>query len=274
MCSNYEPVTDDARLLAAFGVTLPEGTDPAPHSSAGVLAPFIVRARPKSPDSLGEAKFGVFGLLPDFAKDVDFAKHTYNCRTETMKVKPAFKDSWWRGRRCVIPVKRISEWCYETPTGRPEMWGIDRVDEEPMGLAGLWSPWVSPSGERVLSFCMLTINADGHEVFGHMNHPDHEKRMPVILPITAQEPWLYGSVKDAERFLVRFPADQLRAAPLEGAARPLKEPPGWADVPDMFADEWRAAAIDQPRKKTAKDRPAMPPKPPELPGPMNGDLFG
>jgi putative SOS response-associated peptidase YedK len=274
MCSNYEPVTDNDRLLAAFGVTLPAGTDPAPHSSAGVLAPFIVRARPKSPDSLGEAKFGVFGLLPDFAKDVDFAKHTYLCRVESMKVKPAFKDSWWRGRRCVIPVKRISEWCYETPTRRPEMWGIDRVDEEPMGLAGLWSPWVSPTGERVLSFCMLTINADGHEVFGHMDHPDHEKRMPVILPITAQEPWLYGSVKDAERFLVRFPANQLRAAPLEGTARPLKEPPGWADVPDMFADEWRAAAVEQPRKKSAKDRPAMPPKPPELPGHTNGDLFG
>jgi len=273
MCSNYEPVTDAARLLASFGVTLPEGADPAPHSSAGILAPFIVRARPKSPDSLGEARFGIFGLLPEFAKDVDFARHTYNCRTETMKEKPAFKDSWWRGRRCVIPVKRISEWCYLTESGQPQMWGIDRADDEPMGLAGLWSPWVSPSGERLLSFCMLTINADGHEVFGRMNHPDHEKRMPVILPIRAQEPWLYGSISDSERFLVRFPADQLRAAPLEPTVRPLKEPSSWDAAPDMFADEWHARAAELPRSK-AKARPAMPPKPPDQPGPTTGDLFG
>lgn len=274
MCSNYQPVTDAARLLASFGVTLPEGADPAPHSSAGVLSPFIVRARPKSPDSLGEVKLGLFGLLPDFAKDMDVARHTYNCRTETMKVKPAFKDSWWRGRRCVIPVKRISEWCYETANGQPQKWGIDRLDDEPMGLAGLWSPWVGPSGERVLSFCMLTIHADGHEVFGRMNHPDHEKRMPVILPIRVQEPWLYGSVNDAQRFLVRFPADQLRAAPLGGAARPMKEPSSWNAVSDMFADEWRETAAELPRKKAAKARPALPPAPPELPGPTTGDLFG
>lgn len=274
MCSNYEPVTDNDRLLAAFGVTLPDDADPAPHSSAGILSPFIVRARPKSPDSLGDAKFGIFGLLPDFATSIEFSKHTYNCRTETMKDKPAFKDSWWRGRRCVVPVKRISEWYYLTESGRPQMWGIERADDEPMGLAGLWSPWVSPSGERILSFCMLTINADGHEVFGRMNHPDHEKRMPVILPIRAQERWLYGSMSDAERLLVRYPADQLRAAPLKSTARPPKEPSSWDAAPDMFEDEWRATAAELPRKKPLRARTAPSPRPPEQPGPTTGDLFG
>ena len=272
MCSNYEPVTDNARLLAAFGVTLPAGIDPAPYSSAGVMAPFIMRAEPKSPDALGDVEFGILGLLPNFATTVEFAEHTYNCRAETMKSKPAFRGSWWAGQRCVIPSKSISEWCYET--GTAEMYAISRADDEPMGLAGLWNEWTSPAGEKLMSFCMLTINANGHGVFQRMNRPGVEKRMPVILPASKQETWLYGSMRDAERLLVRFPAEDLKTVLIERSVRPIKEPPGWAEMEDMFEDEWRVVAAELPRKKPAKSRPAMPPKPREQPGPMTGDLFG
>lgn len=273
VCSNYEAVTDNAKLLAAFGVTLPAGAEAAAHPSAGALAPFIVRAKVRKPGVLGDAKLGVLGLLPSFAADVEFSQHTYNCRTETMRQKAAFKDSWWAGRRCVIPVQRIAEWCYETEDGHPELWGVSLADAEPMGLAGIWNEWTSPQGEKLLSFSMLTINADGHAVFGHLNHPDHEKRMPVILPVAAQEIWLYGSIKAADQLLVRFPADELHAAALESVARPLREPPSWVNEPDMFQEEWRATAAEAPRKRTPK-RAAPPPPPPEHPGPLNRDLFG
>lgn len=273
MCSNYEPVTDNDRLLASFGVTLPEDAEPAPHCSAGVMAPFIVGSEVKSPDALGDAKFGLLGLLPHFATDISFGRHTYNCRTETMKSKPAFRGSWWAGRRCVIPVQRISEWNYES--GRPQMWQIERADEEPMGLAGLWSEWTSPAGETLLSFCMLTINADGHEVFGRLNAPDHEKRMPVILPISAQELWLYGSLKDAERLLVRYPAEQLQATPREPSAPARREPKSWQAGPDLFPPEWHAGAVEEPPRRAGRTPKAPPPRPrpPEVPGPTTGDLF-
>ncbi|MCE4557981.1 SOS response-associated peptidase [Roseateles cellulosilyticus] len=272
MCSNYEPVTDNARLLASFGVTLPERSDAAPYCSAGILAPFIVRSEVKSPDAIGEARLGLLGLLPSFATDIGFGRQTYHCNSETMKSKPAFRQSWWAERRCVIPVMAISEWCYES--GRPEMWQIQRADGEPMGLAGLWSEWTSPTNEKVLSFTMLTINADGHEVFGRLNAPDHDKRMSVILPISAQELWLYGSLKDAERLLARYPADQLLAAPRESSASaPVRrEPKSWRAVPDMFAPEWHAIAAEQPPKRAGRVH-RMPPRPPELPGPTTGELF-
>ncbi len=272
MCSNYEPITDNARLLAAFGVTLPAGVDPAPYSSAGVMAPFIVRAEPKAPEALGDVEFGVLGLLPHFATSVEFAAHTYNCRAETMKSKPAFRESWWAGRRCVIPVKVVNEWCYETKPA--DMYAVGLADGEAMGLAGLWNEWTSPQGEKLMSFCMLTINADGHGVFQRMNSPEHEKRMPVILPPSKQELWLYGSMKDAERLLVRFPAEDLLAVPIERSTRPVKEPSGWAEMDDMFEEEWRVTAAELPRKKPAKAQRVIPPKPPELPGPTTGDLFG
>jgi putative SOS response-associated peptidase YedK len=273
VCSNYEPVTDTARLLAAFGVTLPAGAEFAPYTSAGVMSPFIVRSEAKVPDVLGEVKLGIHGLLPNFATSVEFAENTYNCRAETMKSKPAFRESWWAGRRCVIPVEKVSEWCHETE--RAEMYAVGLADGGPMGLAGLWYEWTGRDGEKVLSFCMLTINADGHAVFQRMNRPGDEKRMPVILPSGEQELWLYGSMAAAESLLVRFPAEDLQAVLIERAARPVKEPPGWAAMPDMFEDEWRVTAAELPKKKPAKaSRNAMPPPPPELPGPTTGDLFG
>jgi len=139
----------------------------------------------------------------------------------------------------------------------------------------LWSEWTSPEGEKLLSFSMLTINADGHEVFGGMDAPDHEKRTPVILPISSQELWLYGSLKDAERLLMRYPADQLPATPREPSPQARREPKSWQAVPDMFAPEWHAAAVEAPRRRTGRTPKVSPPlpRPPELPGPTTGALF-
>jgi hypothetical protein len=78
----------------------------------------------------------------------------------------------------------------------------------------------------------------------------------------------------AERLLVRFPAEELQAVMIERTARPLKEPPGWAEMPDMFEEEWRVTAAELPKKSAKPARKAAPPPPPELPGPMTGDLFG
>ncbi len=44
MCSNYEPVTLQDRLLANFGVLRPKGAEPPEFTFPGYLAPIIVRA--------------------------------------------------------------------------------------------------------------------------------------------------------------------------------------------------------------------------------------
>jgi putative SOS response-associated peptidase YedK len=45
----------------------------------------------------------------------------------------------------------------------------------------VWSCWKSPKGD-VLSYTMLTINADDHALMNHFHKPTDEKRMVVILP--------------------------------------------------------------------------------------------
>jgi len=142
-----------------------------------------------------------------------------------------------------------------------------------MGLAGLWSEWLSPSGEKVLSFSVLTIRADGHPVFSRMNGPDHDKRMPVILPSHVQEPWLYGSLKEAEPLLRHCPAEQLQAVFHASLTKARYAPKSWESMPDMFASEWHVLASAQPHKPLARAPRVVPPQPPDRASPTTGELF-
>lgn len=264
MRSLYEPVTDPTRLLATFGVALPPETELA--SDAATLAPFIVQAAAPSSDVLGDLHVGVFGLLPVAAQDASLAPQTRSCRVETMKSNATFRESWWAGRRCVVPVEALTEWCYAPGQSGP--WRVGRADEQPMGLAGLWSTATSPTGKTVLSFCVLTITGDGHAVFDRLNPPAREKRMPVILAADAQRQWLHGTAAQAQRVLVQFPAEQLQACPLEPAKGPSRR--DWLGEADMFADDGWAPPARAPRKK----RSAMPRTPSSASVPVTGDLFG
>ncbi len=266
MRSNHEPVTDADRLLSTFGVTLPAGAELGRPDSTDVMAPFIVQAPHPVADALGDVNVGTWGLRPALAQHISTTTQTRHCRVETMKSDPTFRESWWSGRRCIVPAERLTEWCYAC--GRPGLWSVHRTDEQPMGLAGLWKAWTSPTGETLQSFCVLTLNAEGHDVFDRLKHPTHEKRMPVILPVQAQRQWLQGTGAQAERLLVRFPAEQLHAFPLEPASGPSRL--DGPDEADMFADEWWATAPQVSRKKRLVARR----KPVDVPAPTTGDLFG
>lgn len=262
MPCHHEPVTDAARLRAAFGVHLVVDDASAQGDQAEAMAPFIIQAERPSSDALGDIHLGLFGLLPAAVQNAGAAAQTGHCRVETMKSNPSFRHSWWSGQRCVVPVERLTEWCYAS--GRPQLWHIARADEQPMGLAGLWNAWTSPTGDRQLSFCLLTLNADGHAVFDRLGHPTHEKRMPVILPPEAQRQWLHGTGVQVERLLARFPAEQLQALPLEPTSWPARR-----EGPDMFAQEWWGLMYKAPRRKRVTVRREAP----DTPVPVTGDLF-
>lgn len=82
-----------------------------------------------------------------------------------------------------------------------------------MGLAGLWGWWRGPDGREWLSFTMLTINADGHAVFGRLHRAGEEKRMVVILDEADYDAWLEAPQARLGDFLKRYPAELLDAQP-------------------------------------------------------------
>ncbi|CAN5267111.1 SOS response-associated peptidase family protein [soil metagenome] len=165
-----------------------------------------------------------FGLLPSFAKDIRYGVRTYNARIETVTDLPSFRTAWSKAQHCIVPASAIYEPDWRSGQCIPTRFTL--ASDEPMGLAGLWTSWRGPDGQRVDSFCMLTINADEHALFRDMHRPDpkrppnqQDKRMVVILPAAQFESWLDASPDRSMQFMRPFPADRLVATP---------EPPGSA----------------------------------------------
>jgi putative SOS response-associated peptidase YedK len=195
MCAHFESLKQGDRLARYFGVS---EVPPGAHSDVwpGYRSVFLRRkpatAQASAPAGakgmLREAVVGVFGLLPHWAKELRFARHTYNARAETAAEKPSFRDAWRKGQRCIVPAEAIFE--PDWRSGKAVAARIHLRDGSPMGLAGLWSCWRRGSGEPVESFTLLTINADNHSFMRNYHRPHDEKRMVVVLRCCDYDAWL------------------------------------------------------------------------------------
>jgi Uncharacterized conserved protein len=59
-----------------------------------------------------------------------------------------------------------------------------------MGVAGLWESWRGADGEVIVSYCLLTVNANSHALMHRYQQPGSEKRMVAILNDGSFEAWL------------------------------------------------------------------------------------
>ena len=232
MCANYTPPTPKG-IKASFGVACsgqyPEETFP------GYQAPVLRIAE----DGSGELECvtACFGMVPSWA-DLTLSRHTYNARSETVAEKPSFRHAWKKRQRCIIPAESFFEPSYES--GKAVRWKIANADHSLLGIAGLWE-WRStggPEGRPLVSFTMLTINADEHGLMQRFHRPEDEKRMLVLLEPSQYQSWLHATPDDIALFLQPYPAEKLvaEAAPrtartvTKKSARPIratprKEPP-------------------------------------------------
>lgn len=133
-----------------------------------------------------------WGLIPHWIKHDDEAKtirnKTINARGESIFELPSFRDAA-RVHRCLIPIVGFYEYHYHK--GKAYPFYIERSDQEPMTLAGLWSEWANPeTGERTLTFSIVTTKGNSLLQKIHNNPRLKEARMPVILPETLADEWL------------------------------------------------------------------------------------
>ena len=56
----------------------------------------------RSEDGKRIPKMMRWGLLPHWAKDEKLSYSTFNARSEDFTTKPAFRDAWQRGQRCLV----------------------------------------------------------------------------------------------------------------------------------------------------------------------------
>jgi putative SOS response-associated peptidase YedK len=204
MCTNYVPTRQD-RLSAAFGVEF-NRDDYVAEAWPGYLAP-IIRAN----DSRRSADLAVFGLIPPWSRDGKNFRQCYNARVETVGEKPSFRHAWKQRHWCVIPTDAFFEPSYET--GKPVRWRISSADDTPLAIAGIWDQWRAADGQSVVSFSMLTINADGHPVMSRFHAPSDEKRSIVLLTPAQITPWLSASHEEASSMLTLFAPERIATAP-------------------------------------------------------------
>ena len=209
MCSNFYPTLDPQRLnVFALGlqqdwVSPFDTTHVFNHQLAPMILPFS-----DGVDEPNQLMVAEFGLLPSWSKERHIKYVTMNARYESVATKPAFKNAWFKGQKCIVPADAIVEPDWRTGKHIPAH--ISRLDGKPMGIAGLWDYWTdSLTGEVVFSFTMLTINADEHEFMQRFHKPQDEKRMVVILEEADYQKWLKSPVEDNHKYIKPYPAEGL-----------------------------------------------------------------
>ena len=226
MCANYTP-SKRAVLGQHFHVD-PPAVDWKEEAYPGYLAPVIRLADDASGDIGCDA--ACFGMVPHWA-DLTLSRHTYNARSETVASKPSFRHAYAKRQLCIIPAESFFEPSYES--GRAVRWKIARDDNAPMGIAGLWEwrPNGGPDDRPLLSFTMLTINADDHPLMRRFHRPEEEKRMVVLLEPEQYRPWLEADANAITSFLQPYPALKLKAEPAPRATSARKTPKAHARPP-------------------------------------------
>jgi putative SOS response-associated peptidase YedK len=191
VCTNFTPTRNTQWVKDTLGVDIP--LEFPAESYPGFVSPIVVQSHQTQRVAVGLAKFG---LIPAWAKDNKIARHTYNARSETASQKPSFRSAWRNRQFGLVLCENFFEPNYES--GRAVRWKIERADQQPFGIACLWDRWTDPaSGELIVSFSMLTVNADQHAIMNQFHKPGDEKRTPVIISPEYHGDWLGADLADA-----------------------------------------------------------------------------
>ena len=171
-----------------------------------------------------------WGFIPPQAKSVKDAglrsTKLLVALNETVSTTQAFRDAWLAGQRCIIPMQAF--YVDDVRTGKAIPTRIARVDGQPMGVAGVWSNWKDPeTGVELLSYAVLTINANSHALMRRYGPQGAERRMPAILGEGTYDAWLTTRQEKAREFMRAYPANWLLANPVEN--KKDKKPKGLFD---------------------------------------------
>ena len=172
---------------------------------------------PESPPH--ELGAGQFGLVPRWVKSASDAKlrstKLVNARSETVTTSNNFRDAWLGGQRCIVPMMAFMDDDWRSGKAVPTR--IARVDGKPMGVAGLWESWTGADGAVIISYTLLTVNANSHALMSRYQQSGNEKRMLAILNEGAYDAWLGARPEKAKEFMRAYPANWLTANPVEKA---------------------------------------------------------
>lgn len=161
-----------------------------------------------------------WGLVPHWVKSASDAKlrapKLVTAKSDLASTGTAFREAWLQGQRCIVPMQSFYADDYRSGKAVPTR--IARVDGKPMGVAGLWARWRGADGEVIISYALLTVNANNHALLNRYQQPGSEKSMPAILNEGAYDAWLTARPDKAKEFMRQYAAQWLLANPVEKKA--------------------------------------------------------
>ena len=174
MCARYTLKANPLELQEEFELADLPLLHPRYNIAPTQAAPIITALHPK------QFTTARWGLIPSWAKSVSISTHTLNARAETVATKGVFKDAFAL-RRCLIPVDGFYEWQHAGKMRQPLH--ITLQSHRPFSLAGLWETWRTPEGLEVVSFTIITT--DANEAIRSIHD-----RMPVFIAREDRHRWL------------------------------------------------------------------------------------
>jgi len=195
MCVQYLTTVNIEWVKTHFDLDLP--TSSTHDVFPTYPGPIVLKSHNTQRSAIGMARFG---LLPSWAKDEGFGRKTYNARVETVSEKPSYKNAWVKRHYALVLADAFYEPCYES--GKVVRTAIKQTNGEPMAIASIWDTWTEPeTGELIVSFSMLTINAGNHSVMKRFHKPEDEKRTVVPLRPELFNDWLNATPESAKSLL-------------------------------------------------------------------------
>lgn len=165
-------------------------------------------------DGSGKAAAARWGLIPSTIQENpdEFVRKyaTLNAKIETVKTKPAFRNSI--NNRCLVPSSAFFEFQWTNPEKKnckKIEHRIRTVDGQPFAFAGLYNTW-----NGMMTFTILTTQANGLMAEIH----NSKERMPVILKKEDEQRYLAGA--PLEEFAYPYQAG-LVAEPVNPDNKPL-----------------------------------------------------
>lgn len=155
-----------------------------------------------------------WGFIPPWAKDEKVGFKMINARVETILEKNTFKKAV-ENKRCLVPADGFYEWRRDGKNKQP--FRIQKKDASIFCYAGLWSKWISPSGDEINSFTVITQQPN------KLMEGIHD-RMPVILTKEQEPLWLSEELSPESllKMIEPYPEDELTAFPVSSKVNSVK----------------------------------------------------
>ncbi len=204
MCGRFSTTASVSQIIRRFDLKESDiELRPNYNAAPSQKLPVIFDASPQ------ELSIAIWGLIPNWSKEMNSGYKMINSKSETLLEKPYFKRLLGRNR-CLVIADGFYEW-KKNPAGK-QPYRIILKSEEIFAFAGLWDTWNSADGPAIKSFSIITTSPNS------LVKPIHD-RMPVILAKKDEKKWLDTAVKPDELapLLQPFAASQMKSYPVSTA---------------------------------------------------------